>query len=389
MNLQALRFSAYFGAFYLTLGAFLPYFPVWLEGRGISAEWIGWIGAAGYAGRFLVSPIGARWSDRATYQRRPIAALALIALVAFAMHLPVNSPWPLLVLALLASAGFFGQIPIADAFAMRESRAGIIPFGPVRAFGSAAFVLANFVAGAILDLSGSESVMVFVTTGAVFIALTALALPKGVSDGKPEDHRIDWKQFGQMVRGPFGWALIASACVQGAHGFYYFFSAIAWAEQGHSQLVIGALWATGVVIEILFLWWSGKGILGRLTPAQLLGLGAVGSILRWGLTALGPPLPILFGLQLLHALTFAAAYIGFLRFAIDSTPERHTATVQAINSALSGGLVMAASAAASGYFYAWIGIGGFAVMLVPSALGLFAAIALHRVSSLPSVKKID
>lgn len=389
MNSQALRFAAYFGAFYLTLGAFLPYFPVWLEGREISNQWIGWIGAAVYAGRFLVSPLGARWSDRAKYQRRPIGALALIALLAFALHIPFTSPWMLLLLTFFASAGFFGQIPIADAFAMRESRAGAIPFGPVRAFGSAAFVVANLGAGFLLDLTGTESVMLMVVSGAMLIALSAYTLPNGVSEGSPQDHKIDWVQFGRMVRGPFGWALLASACVQGAHGFYYFFSAIAWAEQGYSQLIIGTLWATGVVIEIVFLWWSGKGVLARLTPAQLLGLGAAASILRWGLTALSPPLPVLFALQLLHALTFAATYIGFLRFAVDSTPERHTATVQGINSALSGGLVMALAAVASGYFYTWAGIAGFALMLVPAGIGLVGAIALHRVSSLPQRKKID
>ena len=389
MNSHSLRFAAYFGAFYLTLGAFLPYFPVWLEGRGISAEWIGWIGAAGYAGRFLIGPIAARWSDGARQQRHPIFSLSIIALVAFAMHLPTSSPWPLLFLAIFASAGYFGQIPLIDAFAMRESRAGKIPFGPVRAFGSATFVMANFAVGAMLDLTGSQSVMVFVVTGAVFISMTAFCLPDGSADSAPHDRSIDWVQIGRLVRGPFGWALLASASIQGAHGFYYYFSAIAWTEQGLSQFMVGALWATGVLIEIVFLWWSGKGILARLTPAQLLGLGAVGSIIRWGLTALAPPLPLLFGLQLLHALTFAATYIGFLRFAVDSVSDRHTATVQGINSALSGGLVMALASAASGYFYAWAGIGGFAIMLVPAAIGLFAAIALHRVSALPHSEEID
>lgn len=389
MNTNTFRFAAYFGAFYLTLGAFLPYFPVWLEGRGISAEWIGWIGAAGYAGRFIISPIAARWSDKAPLQRQPIWALALIALIAFAMHLPTSSPWPLLILALFASACFFGQIPLADAFAMRESRAGKIPFGPVRAFGSAVFVLANFSAGALLDLSGSESVMVFVVTGAVFVVISAITLPRGEPSASGADRNIDWVQFGRLARGPLGWALLASACIQGAHGFYYYFSAIAWVEQGHSQFTVGALWATGVMIEIAFLWWSGKGLLGRLTPAQLFAIGAIGSILRWGLTSLGPPLPVLFGLQLFHALTYAATYIGFLRFAVESMPDRHTATVQAINSALSGGVIMALAAAVSGYFYAWVGIGGFAIMIIPSAIGLVAAIALHHVSALPHHKEID
>lgn len=383
MNTHTLRFVAYYGAFYLTLGAFLPYFPVWLEGRGLSAEWIGWIGAAGLAGRMLVSPIGARWADRARFQREPVRVFAVLAFVAFALHVPTYSPWLFVVLAFFGSAAFFGQIPIMDAFAMRESKADRLPFGPVRAFGSAAFILSNFGAGALLDISGPESVILYVVTGTAFIALSAMGLPKGDEGPLGNSQEFDWVQFGRLVRGPFGWALLASACIQGSHGFYYFFSAIAWGEQGLSRTLIGALWATGVAIEIAFLWWSGRGLLGRLSPAQLLGIGAVGSIVRWALTALGPPLPVLFLLQLFHALTYAATYIGFLRFAVDGMPERHTATVQAANAALSGGLVMAAASAASGYFYAQIGAGGFAVMIVPAFLGLVAAIALHRVSALP------
>ena len=98
---------------------------------------------------------------------------------------------------------------------------------------------------------------------------------------------------------------------------------------------------------------------------------------------------ISWSLQLLHALTFAATYIGFLRFAVDSIPQRHTATVQAINSALSGGVIMALASVASGYAYAWAGLGGFVIMLVPAAIGLAAAIALHRFSALPHDKEID
>jgi PPP family 3-phenylpropionic acid transporter len=97
----------------------------------------------------------------------------------------------------------------------------------------------------------------------------------------------------------------------------------------------------------------------------------------------------LFALQLLHALTFAATYVGFLRYAVQSVPDRYAATAQAINSALSGGIVMAAASAVSGYFFARIGVGGFAIMIVPALLGLIAAIALWRVSPLTPAEKIE
>jgi PPP family 3-phenylpropionic acid transporter len=389
MTPQAVRFATYYGAFYLTLGAFLPYFPIWYEGQGLSAEWIGWIGAAGLAGRTLVAPFGAKWSDGATRQRDPIRVFALATVFVFGLHSLVDTPWVLVVLSFFVSAAFFGQIPLVDAFAMRESRTGNLPFGPVRAIGSAMFILANVLVGAMLDRAGVDTVLIFLVLGASLIAVAAIMLPAGTHRRQDAAEDFNWVQIGRLIRGPFGLALAASACVQGAHGFYYFFSAIAWTEQGHSRLIVGTLWATGVAIEIVFLWWSGRGALQRLKPATLLGLGAAASIVRWGFMALSPPLAGLFALQLLHALTYAATYIGFLRFAVEWMPERQTATVQAMNAALSGGIVMALASAASGYFYARIGISGFALMILPSALGLGAAIALHRISSLPPRQKLD
>ena len=101
--------------------------------------------------------------------------------------------------------------------------------------------------------------------------------------------------------------------------------------------------------------------------------------------------PILLGLalQCLHALSFAATYLGFLRYAATAVPDRFAATGQAINSALSGGVVMAIAAAVSGYFFARLGTTGFAVMILPAAAGLAVALLLHRNSVLPRAGDID
>lgn len=104
---------------------------------------------------------------------------------------------------------------------------------------------------------------------------------------------------------------------------------------------------------------------------------------------MSPPLWALFALQSLHAVTFAATYVGFLRFASEHVPDEHAALAQALNSALSGGLVMAAASAVSGYFYARIGAGGFAIMVIPAVCGLAAAVLLHRVQALPRPEKIN
>lgn len=383
------RFATYYGAFYLTLGAFLPYFPKWLAGRELSAEWIGWIVAAGLAGRTLVSPLGARWADSAARNRDPILLLAIGCCLVFALHTPVHSPWILLVLSFLSGAALFGQIPIIDAFAIRQARDGLFVFGPVRAVGSGMFIISNFAVGALIDWRGSETILVCILFGAAAILFAAARLPSGERAPHPAAAETDLNALRRLLSGPFALALTASALIQGAHGFYYAFSAVAWTAQGYSDLTIGALWASGVAVEIVFLWLSGHGRLGRLSPAALLALGGAGSIVRWGLTAMAPPLPILFAVQCLHAFSFAATYLGFLRFAAHSVPDRYAATGQAINSALAGGVVLALASAVSGYFFAQLGTAGFAIMIIPAAAGLVAALLLLRVSAFPRHDEID
>ena len=386
----AFRFAGYYGAFYLLLGCLLPYFPRWLDGRGISPEWIGWIVAAAMAGRTLVSPIGARWSDRAVRRRDPILAFAIGCVVVFGLHGPANLPWVLLILSFLSGALVFGQIPVIDAFAMRAARDGAFAFGPVRAFGSAMFVVANFAAGALIDRFGTESILAWLIMAAGLLALAAAWLPHGHQPERAHaSGKGDLVHVLRMLRGPLGIALAASALVQSGHGFYYAFSAKAWTEQGLPGVAVGALWATGVLFEIGFLALSGHGLLKRASPAMLLGVGSAASVVRWGLTALSPPVWALFALQSLHALTFAATYVGFLRFASDWVPDEHAAFAQALNSALSGGVLMAAMSAVSGYFYSRMGAGGFALMILPAICGLAAAVWLHRVQALPQAGKID
>jgi PPP family 3-phenylpropionic acid transporter len=43
---------------------------------------------------------------------------------------------------------------------------------------------------------------------------------------------------------------------------------------------------------------------------RLILLGAGGGLIRWSITAFDPPLALLFALQLLHGLSFAATLLG-------------------------------------------------------------------------------
>jgi PPP family 3-phenylpropionic acid transporter len=152
---------------------------------------------------------------------------------------------------------------------------------------------------------------------------------------------------------------------------------ISWQEQGIPKVATGVLWSVGVGAEIIFFWASARW-LRKWSPVLMMTVGAAASILRWWLLALAPPLVLLFPLQLLHAFSFGATYLGFLKYAAANAPERYGATVQALNSALSGGLVLAAATYASGLVHDEIGTAGFAIMSLPAGIGLICAWVLSR-----------
>jgi len=373
---RPVRFGLFYSAFYLGFGAYLPYMPVWYEERGLSPEMIGAAAAAAMAGRVIAAPLGAMLADRAVVKRPAILAYAIAAFMAFVAHLPASHPWMIVVLAGLAGGAFTGMIPIIDAFAISESTRRKFAFGPPRAWGSATFILGNVTAGALIGAWGGEAALMWTLSGAALTVLAAALLPEGRRGvAASSSQEVQGGRLKALMSNSMPIAFVASALIQGAHGFYYAFSAVAWRAEGISTGAVGWLWATGVAAEIVFFAVSAR-LLKSISPAMLLMLGGLVSILRWGVLALAPPLWALFALQGLHAFSFGASYLGFLRYAADATPERYGATAQAVNSALSGGLVLAGATYASGFAFSALGVTGFAVMMVPAFFGMVFAIAL-------------
>lgn len=371
-----LRFAAHYGAFYLAFGAFLPYLPVWLETRGLSPELIGIALAGGMIGRTVLAPAGAAWMDGASRRRDAIVGFAWAGLAGFLLVAPFRDAVLLTIVAALAGATFSGQIPLVDAFAAWSSRKEGFAFGPARAVGSATFIIANLSAGALIGQFGGEAALVWMAGGAALTVATAHWLPVG--DRQKPAKGTDPLPLRLLITRPFVLALLASALIQSSHAFYYVFSAISWQDDGIQPQMVGALWSTGVLAEIVFLTLSGR-YLSRLRPAHLMMIAAGAAVLRWTLTAFSPPLAVLFALQMTHAFSFAAAYLGFLRFTSEHAPDRLQASTQAANSALSGGLALAAMSAASGIIYDYVGGAGFALMAVPAAIGGICAFLLLRV----------
>ena len=98
----ALRLSAFYAAIFLMTGIQLPFWPVWLASRGLTAREIGFLLAAAIWVKVLATPAIGALADKTGRRRVLMGALAAIALGAYTGLLPAASFWLLISLNLVA-----------------------------------------------------------------------------------------------------------------------------------------------------------------------------------------------------------------------------------------------------------------------------------------------
>ena len=370
---MALQYVLLFGA----NGVSLPFAGLWFSAQGLSGAEIGALLAVPMLARLITGPMIAVWADGFARRRTPIAILALIAACAYgAAGLVEGFAW-WLPLWFVAATAAGAMIPLADVMTLRLAGREGFSFAFPRGCGSAAFVGANILMGALLVRVPIDAVIVWIVVGSVVAsAVAGTLLPtERVGEGETVAGRERFAGMGRLVADPvFMTAIFAVGCIQATHAFYYGFSAIAWKAQGIGEATTGLLWAFSVVVEIGFMWWVEPWRRARgIGPWLVLSIGAGAAIVRWTLLALAPPLWALWPLQGLHALTFAATYLAGVQIVERLSPPEHQTAAQTLSSVLSAGVLIGLATLLAGPLYDAHGTGGYLAMTVLAAIGAVAA----------------
>src|SRR5262249_35251036 len=172
---------------------------------------------------------------------------------------------------------------LADTYALRGLAQRGRAYGPVRLWGSAAFIAASFGAGALLDLMAPVD-LIWLMVAAMALA-TAAALTLVPLRSEPAGAPGRGSAPGLLRNPAFLAAIGAASLVQASHAVYYGFSTIDWQAAGYDGGVIGALWALGVMAEIALFALSAR-LPSAITPVALLMFGAAGALVRWSAMAL-------------------------------------------------------------------------------------------------------
>lgn len=371
----AARLSLFYGAIFLLIGFHLPFFPVWLEWRGLSPVEIGIVLSAPLAIRIFITPVISFAADRIGDRRRVLIGLAWGALCALSLFMAADGFLAILAIAILAALFWTSIMPVTEAIAMEGVRRSGHDYGRMRLWGSLTFIAASFAGGIALQTWGAPAALWLMIAATASIAVAAHLLPLPVGKGRlreaTELPQIRVKDAVSLVRSPlFLLFLAAAGLAQAAHAVYYAFGTIHWQSLGISPGVIGLLWAVGVIAEILLFMFSGR-VVAALGTVNLIALAGLAGIFRWTITALSPPLLVLFPVQILHALTFGAAHLGAVHFISQAIPEKASGTAQGLYAACSAGIAMGAAILASGPLYE--ALGGYAYLAM-AALSLVSLV---------------
>lgn len=385
----AARMALFYGALFVVYGMHVPFMPLWLKWKGLSAGEISAIMAAPFFLRVAITPAVALFADRTGAHRAVMVRLAWAALILVLALSQAPPFWPLLAAAVSLIICNATLMPLAETMTVAGMREAGFDYGRVRLWGSLTFIAASFLGGLIIDRTGAGAGVWLVALGCVMTVMATHLLPRVRAEvatlGAATSPLWQAAEPRQLLSSkPFAIFLVAAGSVQAAHATFLTYGTLIWQGQGMSAGLCGALWAIAVLAEVFFFAYSGA-LMQRFGPANLLLAAAGLSVLRWAAMAFDPPLVLLVPLQMLHAITYGASHAAAIHFIHQTVPLNLQGSAQALYATMAAGLAMFISTLAAGWLYASAGSKAYLAMAVLAGLALAASFALRKLAAAPGV----
>ncbi len=388
-----LRIALIFAAIFFPLGIHLPYFPLWLEGKGFDAAEIGIILAVPMFLRIFTTPLLTALADRAGDRANVLLALVAFSLVASLGYFLPATYVIVLVVSMALHIAWAAQSPLADSLALSGVRRFGSSYPAMRIWGSIAFLCASLFGGAMLAIASADAVPVIITCGLACTLIASLTAPRlgpprrasplSVADMQGAAPRLANRYFLLVVAGV--------GVINASHGLLFGFVSIYWKSIGVNDATIGFLWAFAVVAEVL-IFLTFTRVFGSLSATGVLCVSGAAAVLRWVAFPLVEPAGLgvagFFAVQSLHALSTGLFLIGLQKVIAETVPEERTGAAQGI-AFFANGFAMACVTLISGPLYDGFGVDGFYVMALIALAGLGIIVMAGRSAPKRSIGRRD
>lgn len=341
------RLSGYYFFYFAFIGAFSPYFGLYLESLSFSAWDIGLLMSQMQLMRVCAPYLWGALADRLRRRIAVVRLAALLSLAAFGVVFAAETFMAMLFAMALLAFFWSAALPLVETVTFDHLREQRGRYSRVRLWGSIGFIVAVMSTGAVLDRVPLRGLLWVIVATLAGILVCALLIPEAPLHAASEERR----PIGAIIRQRRVKALFAACfAMSAAHGALYVFFSIHLADHQYSKLLVGSLWSLGVLAEIVIFLFMGD-LLRRFGLRTLLLASFAAAIGRFLLIGWGVESLLLIVIaQLLHGLTFGAYHASAIAAVNGWFPGQYQARGQALYASVSfgaggllGGLVSGAT----------------------------------------------
>jgi len=363
------RLSSFYFFYFAFVGAFSPYWSLYLKSLGFSASEIGVLMSLLMVTRIFAPTLWSWMADRSGERVAVVRIAAALSLASYLGVFFVRSFWWMFGVMALLSFFWSASLPLVEATTLSHLRDSSARYGHVRLWGSIGFIVAVICTGYVLDVAEVRVLLWLVLATIAGILIFSRYIPEADS---AIDHTDRLPVLNILKRPEVAALFVACFLMVAAHGPFYTFYSLYLAAHGYSKGAIGWLWAVGVICEIA-VFVAMPRIMERFSLLQILSMSFLLAIIRflligWMVDSSGA----IFFAQVLHAATFGAYHAGAIAAIHRIFRGRHQATGQALYTSLTFGAGGTFGALLSGYLWDFLGASlTFSMASLFALLGFF------------------
>ena len=319
--------------YFAFVGAFAPYFTLYLQDIGFTAWEIGVLMSVPQVMRLLAPNLWGWLADHLGRRALIVRVAAFFSLLGFAGFFFTRDYVPMLVAMALVWFFWSAALPLVEAMTLDHLAGHTERYGRIRLWGSVGFIVSVLAIGTLLDHLPIAALLWACLFILACVLASALPLPEtkvGAGGTAPP--------LGNLLKRPEVLALLAACFFMSmAHGPLYVFYSIHLVDHGYGKMAVGLFWSLGVLAEIGVFMFMPR--LMRLVSLRSILLASFAlAVLRFLLIgwAADSPVLLLFA-QLLHGATFGAYHAGAVAVLIRWFAPQQQARMQGLYGSLSFG----------------------------------------------------
>ena len=346
------RLSRFYFVYYFFVGAFVPYWGLYLKSEQFTAADIGILMSLFQISRIFAPNFWGWLADHTGKRAQWIQLTAFLGLCGFtAVFWAHGFYWLFFVMAAL-SLFTSSTLPLAESLTLAHLATTNGHYSRIRMWGSLGFIVASVILGYFIDFAGIRSLLWFL----LIVQMVLLMLSRTLPDPKVVQHAHDQFSIWQVIKQPNVIALLVGCSLMvTAHGVLYNFYSIYLSDHGYSKGLIGLLWSVGVICEIGIFMLMPK-IMQHYSLKTILLISLALAVFRFCLIGFAiDNIWLLVLAQTLHAATFGSFHAASVEVITQFFNGRHQAKGQAMYNSVAYGIGGTIGGVAGGYALQYLG----------------------------------